>query len=165
MNWKKILKAPPIDRGVAWKNMRESSHAYSVSQLAKQVDEMIKYHTSLGKLKYFVTWDANELSNEIHMFYDENDYNTGNVWDEFEVTHWVGPKVITTQKKYIANRAMYLMENLYRIWKKESDADVTLTKENDVMLLTIKLADDVEYDNTDEPNVDKPKKRWWKGGN
>jgi len=156
MNWKKILKAPPVKRDEAYKNMREDYKNKigrpAVGQLAKDVDNMIKQFTKHGKLKYFVSWEVGDAN--INMFYDEYLFNTGNVWDAFDIRTSSGAD---------------LMENLYRIWKKESDAEVTLTKDfddsrirNNIILLTIKLADDVEYDNTDEPNDDKPKKRWWR---
>ena len=149
MSWEDTLKAPPVTRDEAYKNMREDYKDKlgrpAVGQLSKQVDEMIKTFTKHGKLEYFVSWKVGDA--DINMFYDEYRFNTGHMWDAFNIRISSGDE---------------LMENLYRIWKKESDAEVTLTKDNDVTLLTIKLGDDVEYDNADEPTVDEPKKRWWK---
>tara|TARA_R110000824_G_scaffold72816_2_gene185578 strand:+ start:2221 stop:2712 length:492 start_codon:yes stop_codon:yes gene_type:complete len=162
MSWEDTLKAPPVKRDEAYKNMRgkyyknvgDEIDPTKVGDLAKKVDEMIKQYTEIGKLKYFVSWEVG--GDNISMYYDENNFNTSHAWDDFKVG---------------LSKGYELMENLYRIWKKESDAEVTLTKEkgrrgtarlNDVFILTIKLDDDVEYDNTDEPTVDEPKKRWWK---
>jgi hypothetical protein len=154
MSWEDILKEPPVNRDEAYNRMRGKigqKMRPQVAKLSKKVDEMIRHATQMGHMNFWVKYMGDEhqgpTKNKIGIYYGDGDGIVRAIFYD------------TSDREYRFEEATRIIDNLYRIWKKESDAEVTLTK--DPLMINIKMADDVEYDKSIETNiVDKPK-RWW----
>ena len=152
MSWEDTLKAPPVKRDEAYDRMtgKVGFLAPQVGKLSGKVDMMIRYATQLGHMNFWVKYSGTNTGtkNYIEIYYGDGDGIGANS------RHWDN-----SDREYELEEATRIIDNLYRIWKKESDAEVTLTK--DPLMITIKMADDVEYDKSIETNIiDKPK-GWW----
>ena len=154
MSWEDILKEPPVNRDEAYDRMKGKigkKMRPQVAKLSKKVDEMIRYATRLGHMNFWVKYEGNTYQgpkNYISIWYGDGDgIVESHLYDN-------------SDREYKFEEATTIIHNLYRIWKKESDAEVTLTK--DPLMITIKMADDIEYDKSIETNIVDNPKGWWR---